>query len=204
MIDPIRITDFDRSDAELEELLLFCIAAAGKNATTMSIRLEELLLFGRSVSSCTTPFSVIDMLAKRYNLANLMKGYGFGCYTLKSRGFIRAARSGINLRTCAPEDLEAIPGIGPKTSRFFILHSRRDANVACLDVHVLRWMRHFTGYEVPKQTPSGHKYRELESVFLNICTAMNTDPATLDLKIWNRERGSDEESLAKVSKAKKQ
>lgn len=111
--------------------------------------------------------------------------------------------SGLNLKTCTVADLEAIYGIGMKTARYFILHTRKNARVACLDTHILSWLSYYTGYKVPKQTPTKTKYLELEKVFLNICDTMQMTPADLDLKIWNKQRGSDEKPLAATVRKEK-
>ena len=73
-----------------------------------------------------------------------------------------------------------------KTSRFFVMHSRRSNayDYACLDTHILRWLGS-KGHEVPKTTPSGAKYLELEKLFLDYANKMNMLPAVLDLQIWN-------------------
>lgn len=196
MIDPVKVTNFQRSSSELEELLLFCIAVAGKNATRTSVMLEQLLEYGRDYCQ-STPFEIIKKLNEVENLPHLMKNFGFGCYTHKSKGFIEAAYSGLNLAECTAEQLEKIHGVGMKTSRYFLLHSRKNARVACLDTHVLKWLARHSGLKVPKQSPTKNKYRELEQVFLKVSEALQIDPADLDLKIWNMSRGTDEESLAK-------
>ncbi|MFA5048262.1 MAG: hypothetical protein WC516_04540 [Patescibacteria group bacterium] len=91
--------------------------------------------------------------------------------------------SNINLRTCSVEDLEKIYGIGPKTARFFILWTRPNAKCAALDVHVLRWLGK-QGYKVPKSTPNGKQYKELEQAFLDEADKLNMTPSELDKKIW--------------------
>jgi thermostable 8-oxoguanine DNA glycosylase len=202
MIDPIHITDYERGEASLEELLLFCIAVAGKNAIMTANSLEKLLKYGRKNWKDGHPFEVIRAANKTDNLAEVMKNVGFGCYNLKSKGFMQAAKSGLNLKKCSVDELEALYGVGMKTARFFILHTRKNARVACLDTHVLNWLSYYTGYSVPETTPSRKKYLELEKVFLKIADVMNISPADLDLKIWNKQRGSDEESLAKGTRAK--
>jgi len=198
MIDPTRITNFDRNIEELEELLLFCIAVAGKNATTTSKNMEYLLDFGRDFSN-GSPFEIIKCLSEKYDLSELIKSFGFGCYSTKSKGFIQISNSGLDLKSCTTEDLEKIHGIGMKTSRFFILHSRKNANVACLDTHILQWLSKYSGVEVPKQTPSRHKYLELENMFLAVANSLKIHPADLDLKIWNMSRGTHEKLLATTS-----
>lgn len=194
MIDPTRITNFNRSNDSLEELILFCIAVAGKNATVTSKNLDKLLNFGFEQFK-GSPFQIIKKLDETYYLEDVLKNFGFGCYKVKSKGFSEIANSNLNLRTCTVLDLESIHGIGMKSARFFILHSRENANVACLDTHVLQWLRSYSGLIVPKQTPARKKYIELETVFLNVCNVLKMHPAKLDLKIWNKSRRSDEKLL---------
>lgn len=198
MVDPVKATDFARTDAQLEEFLLFCVLVAGKNATRTAINLERLLEYGRAYRD-GSPFAVIRDLDNRVNLAQLMQSLGFGCFNIKSKGISRAARCGLNLRACSVRDLEKLFGIGMKTARYFVLHTRENARVACLDTHVLKWLAYYTGYSVPKSTPTNKKYLELEQAFLNIADVMRISPADLDLKIWNKQRGSDEESLAEAA-----
>lgn len=196
-IDPTNVTNFNRSKSELEEFILFCIAVAGKNATTTSKNLEKLFCYGRSFFF-GSPFEIIRQLARKEDLAELMRSIGFGCYNIKSRGFIEITQSGLDLKTCTVQDLEKIHGVGMKTARYFILHSRKNAGVACLDTHILRWLARHSGYDVPKQTPSRKKYLELERIFLKVAEALDIAPCDLDLKIWNSSRGSDGKSMARI------
>jgi len=178
-------------------LLLFCIAVAGKNADRTAENLDSLLRWGNMVWA-GTPFSVVKSIQQHDSLADIMKDFGFGCYRVKSKGFLQAADSALDLRTCSVDQLEQLHGVGMKTARFFVLHTRKNARVACLDTHVLKWLGYYTGYDVPQHTPSRKKYLELEQIFLKIADVMNISPADLDLKIWNKQRGSDEESLAQA------
>ena len=197
MIDPTKITKFNRTKEELEELLLFCIAVAGKNATVTARNLDKLLDYANDFGD-GSPFELIIKLSLAHDLSKVMKEFGFGCHTIKARGFIEAAKSGLNLNTCTLEELEKIHGIGMKTSRFFVLHTRQNACVACLDTHILQWLSKHSGYDVPKHTPTRKKYLELEKVFLKVADVLSIHPSELDLKIWNMSRGSDEESLVAV------
>lgn len=201
MIDPTKITDYHRTEAELQEFLLFCICVAGKNATTTSKNLEKLLIYCCTLAQMDEPFAAVRYVDKYVHLGDQMRIFGFGCWNLKSKGIVAAARCGLDLTKCTAEELEELPGIGRKTSRYFILHSRRNASVACLDTHILKWLSYYTGHSnVPSQTPSSRiQYLHWEKVFLGIAEAMGTSPADLDLKIWNKQRGSDEKSLAKAS-----
>lgn len=183
LVDPHDITDFDLSEAELQTVLLFWIAAAGKKATTAARSLDALLTEGRDRFGVSEPFSILGRFGD--SLAGRMKFHGMGCYNNKSRSMLALAHSGIDLKSCSVDDLEAIPGIGPKTARCFLIHSRRGVRHAGLDTHVLKYIGEM-GFEVPKSTPSGRKYRELESVFLGLADASGMGLAEFDLAIWKK------------------
>ena len=66
------------------------------------------------------------------------------------------------LKTASISTLESIPNIKMKTSRFFVLHSRHDADCIPLDTHILRYLRD-KGFDAPSSTPGDSKiYSELE------------------------------------------
>ena len=190
MIDPNNITELDASRFRLEEQLLFWICVAGKKASTISARLE--ILF-KSICKYwefpeeAGPFNVIRgylALKNTHQLAKLMKECGIGCYNLKAESWTDLVSRDIDLKTCSVADLEDIKGIGPKTARCFIMHTRKDAQVAGLDTHVLKFLRAL-GYDVPKQTPpSGKRYQEVEQMFLELCEQSGRTPAVLDLLVW--------------------
>jgi thermostable 8-oxoguanine DNA glycosylase len=183
MIDPTNITNFDRDDYSLQEVFLFWICAAGKKAILVSKSLDKVLkhghdLFGKSL----LPFEIIKKFDDQ--LPNVLKKYGIGCYNNKSKSMLEIARSKLNLRECCVQDLEEIYGIGPKTARCFIMHTRKNAKHAGLDTHVLSFLRDL-GYNVPKSTPTKKKYLEIENIFLDLVERYNTTVQELDLRIWN-------------------
>lgn len=92
--------------------------------------------------------------------------------------------SNINLKTCSVEELEAIPWIGPKTARCFLVHSRKNVKYACLDTHVLHYLRD-QGIDAPLSTPTGKKYKYFENIFLRLANEAKMSPAKFDLWIWN-------------------
>lgn len=94
------------------------------------------------------------------------------------------ARLSREIRNYTVEDLEQIHGVGMKTSRFFVVHSRPDQRYTILDTHILKWLGK-QGYNVPKSTPPRKRYLELEKTFLDECDKRNRNPAELDLEIWN-------------------
>jgi endonuclease III len=197
--DPETCTTYNREDAQLQEFLIFCICVAGKTARVVQESLKKfwpkiIPLVTSDGYFTLTPFQIMNRWISLYSspkfaqgaLATKLKECGIGCHKLKSRGIIAIARAqDLDLCTATPEELEKFPGIGPKTSRFFILHSRKEAKVACLDVHILRWMRTVRRLKnVPRQTPQSRpKYKALEKRFLHLVPKGKT-VAEFDLEIW--------------------
>lgn len=194
MVDPINMTNYSLNDEQLEECILFCIGVAGKPALTTARLLEDMLRTAhakRTVTPWMNPFQALRKYKTLNSMIDLAKASHFGCFTLKARGFHWIANSGLDLRTCSAEQLDECPGIGLKTAKFYVLHTRRDVQIACLDTHVLKWFRAL-GYEnVPKDSPQSHKtYQKWEDVFLAECKKRNKTPADLDLEVWNHYAGN--------------
>lgn len=191
MIDPLKITNFNRTDAELEEVLLFWICVAGKKSTTIAHRLDTVLywMFG------DTPFEKVRGVGTP-QMAERLKNGGIGCYKLKARSMRAIAKSGLNLRTCSAEDLMGIYGIGFKTARCFLIHSRRESKYAGLDTHILHYL-YDCGYDCPLVTPSRKKeYLKWEKIFLSHVEEAGTSVAEMDLAIWTVYSQKDAEKKA--------
>lgn len=189
MVDPFRITNYDRSPAELEEFLLFAVAVAGKNAQTTSRRLEAFLWQAGPAYRHFSPFERIMQIGYPWTseerLREALRKAGIGQYNRIAHAYahIVSRWDGRDLGKLSPSDLEKVPGIGPKTSRFFILHTRPFVRLAVLDVHILRRLREL-GYPAPATTPDGRKYEYWESVFIDIADRLEMTPADLDLLWW--------------------
>jgi len=193
MIDPLNVTDTSRSDEELEEFLLFCVVVAGKNADQQAAKLERFLQGRR-------PFAYIR--ANEQGLEGLLKEVRMGKYSLLVRSLRALARSGIDLRGCGWEDLTCFPGIGIKTAKFFMLHSRKGQMLGVLDTHVLSWMREHwakapgAAGAVPRHSPQDPEaYRFWETVYFGmVATRFHgqgpIDWAKFDLDLWKERRGS--------------
>ena len=194
MIDPVNITNFNLTKSQLEEMLIFWVCAAGKNAITASKSLDRLLTI---IQGHQCPFAAIQACGFK-KLPKLMKECGIGCYNQKAKTFWQLANSGLNLRKCSAADLETICGIGRKTSRCFIMHSRRNARCAGLDTHLLHYLSDL-GYSVPKATPSSAKeYSRLENIFLELVDKSGKSTAEYDLFVWRKYSGRDQKSLLKI------
>jgi DNA repair protein RadC len=122
MIDPEKITNFNRTDSELEELILFAVLVAGKNARTQALKLHDFL--GENVKQ---PFKFISSLITADSLIDVMQHHGLGKYNLLEKSFTELIKrfSDGKLRTATVDELEQVPGIGMKTARFFVVKTVR-------------------------------------------------------------------------------
>jgi hypothetical protein len=186
MIDPLHFTKYDRTQAELEELLLFSIMVAGKRADLTVKKLETFL---QSWGGCEVgrdhshPFHVVRCMIDRGQFGRQLRKHRVGQYRRIGCAFRGAIL--LDPRTCTVQDLEKIPGIGPKTARMFVMHSRPGQQYAALDTHVLTYLRKLGVRRVPKTTPpAGANYRRLEQIFVGCARALGMSPADLDLMVW--------------------
>lgn len=205
---PERLTRFDRTYDELAELLFFSVAVAGKNAANVA----------RAVSNFFEPARgfIINYLATECfstpsKLEEKLRAARVGKYGLMKKFVESYLNFGASLQFCTVNQLEEIHGVGPKTARMFLLHSRPNQEFAVLDVHILRFMREVLLFpNVPKNTPSGKRYLELEKQYLDYVRSMKdcnefifyngdiehripithrkdgeVDLAAFDLAVWN-------------------
>lgn len=186
MIDATKITNYRLSESNLEEMILFWICAAGKNGVTAARCLDALLSSPVQLTD-RTPFEIISQMDKERLLEFHMKRCGIGCYNLKAKYFRDLISANLNLRKCTVDELESINGIGPKTARCFLIHTRKNQPYAGLDTHILKYLRD-QGHEVPKSTPNGKRYRDLEQIFLGYVKKSGKSVAEFDLAIWNEYR----------------
>jgi hypothetical protein len=193
MIDPSKISNFNLTNNELEEVLLFWVCAAGKNGRTTARLLGEFLdWLAMGYPEKKSPFARIEQADSEGNLVSVrkdwlveaLKRHGIGNYNLRARAFRELVAAKLNLKTCSVDALDDIIGIGPKTARAFVTHSRPNQRFAIIDTHLLKYLGSL-GHKVPKTTPTTKKYNELEKVFLNICDKYKVEPHELDLAIWN-------------------
>lgn len=181
LIDETNITDFNRTEEDLQAFWLFCILVAGKTAYIQAQKLARFLKPAEIVE--ISPFKYISLREHKF-LDEDIRAEGLGQYKRIHRAFTESVN--LDLETCTLEDLESIYGVGPKTARFFLLHSRPNQRYAVLDTHILKWIKDVFDIPVPKATPSSvTRYRELENYFLSWCDDHEIEPANADLYIWN-------------------
>ena len=176
---PTEVTNYYRTLDELQTFWIYCIIVAGKPADWASRVVTKFL----GQRGKLTPFEYIETMG--HGLHNTLVANRVGQYTRIEAALMQSLK--LNLDSCTVNDLTSIHGIGPKTARFFLLHSRKDVEVAVLDTHVLKWLKQWFDVKVPKATPSGDRYLELERVAL--CFMKSEFPgmsiADADLLIWS-------------------
>lgn len=171
---------------QLEWRLVYAMIVAGKSARFANGAVKRLQ-------------EVVPRVALRVPISFLGNGNG--------GTFLRAARTGnygkleracralreadLDLSAVTPGELERIPGIGPKTSRFFVVWTRPEAEHAVLDRHVLRWLRG-RGHPCPDTVPAaGSPYQALEALYLREARALGRTPRELDLEVWRAAATAD-------------
>jgi thermostable 8-oxoguanine DNA glycosylase len=141
---------------EKEYFLIFSVIVAGRNAKMAVEKTWRLLEFTWGEE---TPFDLIKHYIDHNTLTQKLKSLKIGQYTRIEKALKDIIN--LNVETCSLEDLLACHGVGNKTARFFLLNTRKDAEYAVLDTHVLKWLNSLFGnwMSVPKSTPtSGSRY----------------------------------------------
>lgn len=187
-VDPTEVICFDRNAFDLELFWLFCLVVAGKTAKTQARLLDNFLhSLDRADPEDDTPFTRVVQAAQQGVLLDKIKESRLGQYNRLVRAFEQS--TGLNLRCCTVDDLEAIHGVGPKTARMFLMFTREGARYAALDTHVLKYMAS-RGLDVPKVTPpAGPRYRALEEQFIAFADEAGKPVAEFDLEIWKHYAG---------------
>mgnify|MGYP006266736239 CR=1 FL=1 len=187
-IKPERITDYNRTDEELQAFLIFAIAVAGKQANAVSAKVNRMLSSWEAA-----PFDYLR--ANRGKIETIMRQWKMGPYDKRMVPAMDAILD-LDLRSCTTADLESIMGVGPKTSRFFILHSRPNQEYVVLDVHLLRYLkREFRMKKIPKGTPAGKRYLAIEAEAVKKIKRRHPEMsfAEFDLNAWLKMRSKGEQ-----------
>ena len=159
-IDPKNITNFNRDTDELQAFWLFCMFVAGKNSDWASRCLKKLI----DTADKGTDGGIFNYFKSigEVGVHNMLVANKVGQYTRLTKGIMQSLD--LDLRTCTLNDLLNIYGVGNKTARFFLLHTRDRCDYAVLDTHILAWMRDHGVDNAPKSTPTNLKvYKELEN-----------------------------------------
>jgi len=190
MIDPKKVTDYNRNEWQLQEFLIYCVCVAGKKSEIESPKVRKFCLdprFGFHLK----PFDLIKKLLgvssveedglmqhlKKYKIAPYQQRYN----SLKDIVTLLPD----NLSEVTLDQLQEVRGISTKTSRFFLTHSRADFDEPILDTHILRFLRDQGHDQVPESTPQNPKvYAKVATLFKAIAIARKQSVTDLDLQIW--------------------
>lgn len=186
---------------QLEWWILFGICVAGKGAKQTEAKLNAFLDISPAsewTGECKhSPFARVRFFMRHKQLGWRLRHFKMGQYKRINKAF-RAAVN-LDLDNISIESLERVPGLGPKTARMTMLYYKPNQEIAVLDTHILKFLREL-GYNAPKSTPSGKRYRDLEQIFLAEAKRRGQTAKELDTEIWHyyasRPKGASVRSVA--------
>ena len=192
MIDPKKVTDYNRNEWQLQEFLIYCVCVAGKKSEIESPKVRKFCMdarFGHGL----TPFELIRKLlsvssVEEDGLMQHLKKYKIAPYQQRYNSFkdIVTLLDG-DLREVTIDQLQEVRGISTKTSRFFLTHSREDFDEPVLDTHILRFLTDFGYKDVPQSTPQNPKvYERLSKLFRSIARFEGKSVTDFDLEVWTK------------------
>lgn len=184
-VDVFDLPNYRLLGSQHEWLWLFAIMVAGKKAEQTRDKLNAFL----KASPRGTPFEAVRLLVIANGLDDALRRHQVGQYRRISGAFKTTVKMTKHVQECEVPDLEAIPGVGPKTARFYYMMTRPNARMAALDTHILKFLRE-QGHDAPKSTPPhGPVYERLERAFLAECDKRGvTNVAAFDLELWKEYR----------------
>ena len=195
--------------AELERFLIHCVIVAGKTATFGNTKTEALL----SDSGGLSPFEHIRRLSNEGKLLETLKNAKTGNYTKMLKCFETLVNANLNLETCSVQDLEQIPYIGLKTSRYFLMYTRPEHqtnDIAVIDTHALKWcrkdpwaierLRQLGVTRIPKGTPG----KSAKRVYMRIQQAICEDARRKNMtaREWDSTNWDEESRYSDLSRAR--
>jgi len=179
LIDPNTVTNYSRTQDELEEFFIFAVFVCGKKSHPTAAGLERLLRRSRAKS----PMRKIRSLL-RGGWDEHLSTSGLGQFQRTRRCFTELMANNLCLVTSPVAEIENLFGVGQKTARFFALHSRPDQQVAALDRWIRRWLLNKGENVNPDKYPTPRQYLQEEQIFLKWAKKLGKTPAELDLELW--------------------
>ena len=190
MINPAEVTNYNRTQYELEEFILFCINVAGKKSAIEAPKLEVFIERAKNITKESTPFNCIRKLIKLGRLNEIMHWAKLSPYSQRFNSYVSVVTIK-DLQTVTLNRLLQVPGVGLKTARFFLSHSREDFDEPMLDTHILRFLRDQGYKDAPKSTPSNVGiYNYYANVFKMFARTLGKSVTDLDLEIWKKYSGT--------------
>lgn len=191
------------SESEFRDELVFCLL--GGHGITFELsqsaaeRMRELEVFGdweRSQLECVIHDELSSPQFRPVKRDGSLRRYRYPAAKARlvadAVQWVKAEGPLVVLLELEPDEtvrrqlLLACPGIGPKTASWLLRNAGLAANVAVLDVHVLRAMAS------ERRLPAGRlpsAYLRIEAAFLAWCKELAVAPAAFDLFLWEWQRG---------------
>lgn len=213
--DPFDPTKFCRLPVELEDFLVFGVMVAGKPARSTinkQARLYEQLveryrdlalynnmshLIAKGIDhGWRAMLKLFFNLREHFQVDQSLHIARTGKYETMLHFFQDFVRRDLDLERCSLNDLTRLYGVGPKTARFFLLHSRVNQRLAVLDRHVMTWLAEVVDGPVPRGTPSTlSSYAYWEQVWLEKTDEMfpGIPKCRIDYEIWAASQGDRDE-----------
>ena len=190
MINPAKVKNYNRTESELEEFLLFGINVAGKKSAVEAPKLEAFLRGARKLE--VSPFEWIRLLKKDGGLKSFMQAKRIAPYRDRYDSYVDVIKLSSShsfpwksLRDVTLEELMKVRGIGMKTARFFLSNTRKDFDEPMLDTHIMSWLRDQGYVNAPKGTPSSKKvYDYWADIFKDLARLRGKSVRELDIEIW--------------------
>jgi thermostable 8-oxoguanine DNA glycosylase len=186
MINPAEVTNYNRTQSELQEFLLFCINVAGKKSAVEAPKLEVFLERAKDISDTDSPFDALRALEKAGRLQEVLHWASISPYKQRYNSYKDVLALG-DLQAVTLARLMQVRGVGLKTARFFLSHSREDFDEPMLDTHILRFLRDQGYRDAPKSTPQNQGiYNYYSNVFKMFARTLGKSVTDLDLEIWKQ------------------
>ncbi len=181
-----RLTDFesiDKSDKnKLYEELSFCFLTPQSKAKSADLAIESLLenkiLFSGSAEE----------------IQPHLKGIRFHITKSKRLEASREVFDNFNFNfdnifLLRDEIVNSFKGIGMKEASHFLRNIGYGSDIAILDRHILKNLKHVGVIEEVPATISRNKYIEIEDKMKDFCNNIGISMAELDLLLWSEETG---------------
>jgi hypothetical protein len=194
---------------ELERFVLHAVVVAGKSAPFAYAAMERFL----EPAGAETPFDYVRRLVAEGRLFDAVKEARLGNYRKMVVCFSYLVKSSLNLETCTVDDLEAVPYIGCKTSRFFIMYTRpsiETGSLAVIDTHTWKWVlgddwarqylkdRGVT--KIPEKPPTTRKsYRFFEQLVVADAQRKGLTCQEWDARNWDEKSKFRDEGRNRIS-----
>lgn len=194
---------YNATNQELEKFITLIMFVAGKNASTQQKKLDQ---FIECVKRDIGEFSVntLGIISAMHNtlteqdmpdkIMGWLQEVKSGQYRRLCSGLIQLCNKigsrKLSLAVGNRVQLISIKGIGRKSASMFLMYTRKNWPGACLDTHILKFLREEGGCpEAPLSTPSTKEmYNKYEQKFVQLARLEGKSIADYDFEIWSRYR----------------